>query len=117
MILVVGGAFSGKTQFVKDLMGIDERSISENIECDAQVFDKLEEFMRDYNGDLEQLADILSKKAAVICREVGCGVIPIDENDSMWRERVGRLCCLLAKRADKVIRMSCGIPTVIKGEA
>ena len=32
------------------------------------------------------------------------------------REAVGRLCVRLAQRAECVVRMVCGIPTVIKGE-
>ena len=32
------------------------------------------------------------------------------------REAAGRLSCLLAARADAVVRVFCGIPTVIKGE-
>ena len=32
------------------------------------------------------------------------------------REAAGRLACLLAARADCVVQMFCGIPTVLKGE-
>lgn len=35
--------------------------------------------------------------------------------DAQWRERAGRLGCALAARADVVVRMTCGIPQVIKG--
>ena len=33
-----------------------------------------------------------------------------------YREQAGRLACLLAERADTVIRVCCGIPQVLKGE-
>ena len=32
------------------------------------------------------------------------------------REAAGRLACLLAERADCVVQMFCGLPTVLKGE-
>ena len=32
------------------------------------------------------------------------------------RDAAGRLACLLAARADCVVQMFCGIPTVLKGE-
>ena len=47
---------------------------------------------------------------------VGSGVIPIDYETRLGREAVGRLCVRLAQRAECVVRMVCGIPTVIKGE-
>ena len=51
----------------------------------------------------------------ILCDEVGCGVVPMDSADRAWRERVGRTCCALAERADKVVRLYCGIPSMIKG--
>ena len=53
--------------------------------------------------------------ACLLCDEVGCGVVPMDGGDRRWRERVGRTCCALAERAERVIRLYCGIPTIIKG--
>ena len=54
--------------------------------------------------------------AVILCDEVGCGVVPMDRTDREWRERVGRTCCYLAERAERVIRVYCGIPMVLKGE-
>ena len=36
--------------------------------------------------------------------------------DAADREAAGRLACLLAARAECVVQMFCGIPTVLKGE-
>ena len=49
-------------------------------------------------------------------REVGGGVVPMDAEERAGREAAGRLACLLAERADCVVQMFCGIPTVLKGE-
>ena len=42
-------------------------------------------------------------------------MIPLQKEDRLYREAVGRLCILLAKEAEQVIRLVCGIPQVIKG--
>ena len=48
--------------------------------------------------------------------EVGGGVVPIDPAARAAREAAGRLACLLAARADCVVQMFCGLPTILKGE-
>ena len=39
-----------------------------------------------------------------------------EEQKYAAREAAGRLACLLAERADCVVQMFCGLPTVLKGE-
>ena len=53
----------------------------------------------------------------MIAAEVGGGVVPADPDERRKREAAGRLACLLAARADTVIRVCCGIPRLLKGEA
>jgi dipeptidase D len=55
-------------------------------------------------------------RAVVVCREVGCGVVPVEPAQRTRREAVGRLCCRLAARAERVERIFCGLPMVLKGE-
>ena len=43
-------------------------------------------------------------------------MVPIDPAQRTAREAAGRLACLLAERADCVVQMFCGLPTVLKGE-
>ena len=66
--------------------------------------------------DLESLADRLAAYDLVLATEVGGGVVPIDAAERAAREAAGRLACLLAARADCVVQMFCGLPTVLKGE-
>ena len=47
---------------------------------------------------------------------VGCGVVPLDPAERAWREEVGRLCCALAQKAERVERIFCGLSMVLKGE-
>ena len=46
--------------------------------------------------------------------ELGYGVVPTDSFDRAYREKTGRVCCRIAKEADEVHRVVCGIGTVIK---
>ena len=68
-------------------------------------------------ADLSALADRLAHEYDIlIATEVGGGVVPMDANERADREAAGRLACLLAARADCVVQMFCGIPTVLKGQ-
>lgn len=102
MILVVGGIASGKRTYVRSLGYEDE-----------QVAYDLQKTLRE--GPLTPKAfDELTHRKAIVCTEVGLGVVPMNSDERAWRELVGRTCCELSKRADKVVRMVCGIPVVIK---
>ena len=82
--------------------------------ADATVVFHVEELVREgalARGVFEQL---LSKQV-LTCTEVGSGVIPLTWDDRQFRERAGSLSSSLAKEADCVVRMVCGIPVVLKG--
>ena len=115
MTLIIGGAHSGKREYAIRTLGFDEKDMSSDINSDADVICDLHLMLRE-TEDEAALLTLLKGKKAVICDEVGCGIIPADEHDRCWRERVGRVCCELAASADKVVRLNCGIASVIKGE-
>jgi adenosyl cobinamide kinase/adenosyl cobinamide phosphate guanylyltransferase len=50
----------------------------------------------------------------IIVDELGCGIVPMDPYDRMYRELTGRICCKLAKEAKEVHRVISGIGMVIK---
>ena len=56
----------------------------------------------------------LRADAVVICTDVSCGVVPMDRVQRLWREEVGRTVCALARRADSVPRVFCGLPLRLK---
>ena len=80
---------------------------AEAVETSHSPLDDLQEKLR-------SLADRLSQKEVVIATETGCGVIPLDPQERRNREAAGRLSCLLAERAETVVRICCGIPQVLK---
>ena len=51
----------------------------------------------------------------LVTDEIGYGIVPMDPFEREYREAVGRLCCRLAGEAEAVVRLYCGIPSVIKG--
>ena len=109
MVFVTGPLYCGKKTFVTECMHWDEETLSRNAVCEVQE-------LAAGHDDLEQLAEELSQKQVVIATEVGGGIVPATAEERAAREAAGRLSCLLAKKADTVIRVFCGIPTVIKGE-
>lgn len=50
----------------------------------------------------------------IICDEIGNGIVPVDSFEREYRECVGRILVRLAKRAEEVERVICGIGQKIK---
>lgn len=102
MILIIGGVASGKREYARTL-GYGEDEISQN------VWSLLQDGV-----DADALFTELCAMPVVICDEVGSGIIPVEREQREKREACGRLCIALAEKAERVVRMVCGIPTVIK---
>ena len=109
MIFVTGPLFSGKREYIKSVMHWNEDELKKNAVWDVQS-------LAAETDDLDGLANDLAKKQVVIATEVDGGVVPADPKERMKREAAGRLSCLLAERADTVIRVFCGLPRALKGE-
>lgn len=101
MLFVTGPLYSGKRTFAVRFGG-------------RQIFDV--QTLAAAAPDLEKLADELAAYDVVIATEIGGGIVPMDAGERAAREAAGRLACLLAARADCVVELFCGLPTVLKGE-
>ena len=116
MILVIGGAASGKRTYLASL-GYEPEEIADGVLDEKKALYGLEKLVAaDPEGALS-LLPVLLQKEAVACAEVGSGVIPIGYEQRQAREATGRLCVQLAAHADKVVRLVAGIPVVIKGQS
>ena len=105
MIFITGPLYSGKRTFAQMLSG---KALADVQQLAADAADR---------EALERLADRLASEYEIlIATEVGGGVVPMDPKQRADREAAGRLACLLAARAECVVQMFCGIPTVLKGE-
>lgn len=58
---------------------------------------------------LEQNPDLI-----VVTTEIGCGLVPVDAFERLYREAVGRICTELAAHAERVDRVQCGIGIRLK---
>lgn len=109
MIFVTGPLFAGKEEYIKSVLRLTDAEFRACAVRDVHLL----------AGDAENinaLADKLCSYRIVIADEVGGGVVPIDAKQRRDREAAGRLACLLAERADAVVRVCCGLPQVLKGE-
>ena len=108
MIFVTGPLYAGKREYIQKALGLSDADFAARAVWDVQKLAA--------GADPEQLADELSKKEIVIAAEIGGGLVPLDAGERAAREAAGRLACLLAERADTVLRVCCGLPQVLKGE-
>ena len=114
MILIIGGAGQGKLDYALEKTGYGMGQVARTPEeaRTKPIFAGLEQWPElDENELLAANPDVI-----LICDEVGCGVVPVEPAQRRRREQVGRLCCRLAKRAERVERIFCGLPMVLKGE-
>lgn len=129
MRLIIGGAYEGKVSFAAA-----KYHLPEEVFVDCTVFNA-EDFAGCagiYNLHLwirsqlakgqsgEEIIAALSEVAAnhtdmiIVMDEIGCGIIPMERSERIWRETVGSVGCLLAERAESVERVVCGCGVVIK---
>ena len=124
MILVIGGAFQGKLDYVE--AAYPGRSISRcsldspEIDLTADVIDSLHLLAlaqiragintQDY---LEERLEALQDKI-LIADDISSGVVPIDAEMRQWREVLGRSLAMLSRHSDEVVRLFCGIATRLK---
>lgn len=110
MIFVTGPLFAGKQEYIMEALGW------EKADFEAFAVRDVQDLAADLTADqLSALADRLAEKKVVIATEIGGGVVPVDPTERKSREAAGRLACLLAERADTVIRVYCGLPRFLKG--
>lgn len=126
-VIVIGGMAQGKLSYVLESSEYSMEDVNDGKELEFDnILSKpvLNHFHLLVRRALEQHYDcnklvenILSSTSLtyLLCDEVGSGIVPMDCFERNYREQVGRILCKLVKNADRVIRMQCGIPTVIKG--
>ena len=128
MVMVTGGAFQGKRECLKQLFGLSDKDIVSGTDC--LIEDVLSAAaVTDYHGLVKRLiaeninvSDFTERfcrentKAAVTINEIGCGIIPLEKSERIYREEVGRAGCIIAAHSETVIRVFCGIHQIIKGD-
>ncbi len=111
MIFIIGGASEGQAEYaaaqypMAGIIGAYHMRVREQM---TKGLDPLMEAEK-----LLQKNDVGDELVIWSC-EIGCGLVPADPFERAWREASGRVNCYFAAQADRVIRMVCGIGTVLK---
>ncbi|WP_078413034.1 bifunctional adenosylcobinamide kinase/adenosylcobinamide-phosphate guanylyltransferase [Priestia abyssalis] len=139
MHFVFGGAFNGKRKWVKDtykeqgviwISAYEQAEIPKSVEAGrVTVFEGVEVWVRELivkgftvkeaSAFLEQAISRWDKQCdrlVLIGTEIGKGIVPMEEEDRMWRDACGYVYQLIVKKADRVDQIWYGIPTRLKGE-
>ena len=123
MILIIGGAYQGKTEYAKEKYGVNPNRIYDAEipeETDGRfIIGHLHEYIKkqmkegkDPEAELLKLKDL--PECILISNEIGNGIVPMDPFEREYRERTGRILIKLASEAKEVIRVSCGIGQKLK---
>lgn len=117
MIFITGGAYQGKYSYAREsfskeycIINAYQETVRQQMREGKEPAEEAEALLERYEGMPGEAFDRL----VIICDEVGGGIVPMDVFERDYREYVGRVSCLFAKRAAKVLRIVCGIPVVLK---
>lgn len=130
MKLIIGGYSQGKIEFAKEKFELAEDCIfdaalptKEEIEKIGDrkfAIDNLNKWIRkrikEGGRAEEEIISFVKKNplSIIICDEIGNGIVPVDPFERVYRERTGRMLIDIAKEADEVWRVICGIGQKIK---
>ena len=107
MKLIVGGRAQGKHAFAHGVLKIDAPNIVDDVAQKVRL-------TPDSSAVLQALLAEANEETAFVCDEMGCGLVPTDRDERVFRDEYGRVCCGLAAHCDEVWRVICGIGTRIK---
>ena len=127
MKLIIGGYAQGKLDYVLSKYHLRENVVWDSVlPNNATIQDKpvivnhfhqwVKQRILDGGCPEEEMISFLDdyENCIIICDEIGNGIVPIDKFEREYRERVGRILIQLAKRAEEVERVLCGIGQKIK---
>jgi adenosyl cobinamide kinase/adenosyl cobinamide phosphate guanylyltransferase len=109
MDLFIGGSYQNKREFTAGLVSEDTKVVNHYHEI---IREQIEQGL-DPERELRKLI-LDNPKLAIICDEIGYGIVPMDKQERIYREAVGRTMCMAASMAESVTRIVCGIGMRIK---
>ena len=120
MILIIGGAYQGKLDFAKEVVGITDAEVytctSGEIDFSKRCIYKIEDFTYEHKDPVAyfQANKELWQNSVLILQDIFCGVVPMGAENRAWRQRTGRLAQYLSKEATQVSRIFCGLEQRLK---
>ena len=115
MILIIGGFAQGKLHYVKQRYARCEDGRKVAV-LDGTLHHSIREQLRQGTAP-EAMIEHFCKEhpdCILICDEIGNGIVPLEAEERIYRERTGRILEQLAAQADEVVRVVCGIGQKIK---
>lgn len=121
-----GGAYNGKLKLVKETFQMNDEAIffchnheldfSKSVICGIDrliYFNALHQkaSLPYFKDNLEQLKDKI-----IICDDMSSGIVPLKQEERFFREEAGRVMQFLSQHSETVVRVFCGIPSVLKDE-
>ena len=129
MYLITGGAYQVKSNYAVSVFKFDNNSIADGKTVDFEEINKylciknfhilVRRMMKDgkTTEEIKIIVDSLDENTVIITDEIGNGIIPVDQFERDWREQTGRICCYIVSQSRKVVRLTGGIPVIIKDES
>ena len=135
MILIIGGYSQGKLKYAKKNYSVCDAEIFDFEKNDLNILkDNSEELLSSRQIVFNNINSLIKREinygkspfdlmkklldnypnSIIITDEIGNGIVPIDKNERLLREKIGRVQCMLAEQADEVIKVICGIGHKIK---
>ena len=111
-ILVLGGAFQGKRDYVIENFGILPDEIYTFVEDDAEIpsgfrcYEHIERYVYACIKKGKKPVDSFPENSVIIIDDIFCGVVPMDELIRRYREEAGRFMQKIAVHSD-VYRVFC----------
>ena len=118
MVLIIGGAYQGKLDFARKVLGVTDCYTCTGAEIDFShgCIYKIEEFTAvhpDPVGYFEAHREEW-QNSVLILEDIFSGVVPMGAENRAWRQRTGRLAQYLSREADRVSRIFCGLEQRLK---
>ena len=123
MKLIIGGRSQGKLQYAMGKYGVKDWVLADGSLPEAGEKVMIDHFhlwvrqtMEQGECPEEQIKKYVEEhpECIIISDEIGSGLVPVDPFEREYRERTGRILVELAKEAEEVERVICGIGMKIK---
>ena len=118
MIFVIGGAYQGKLDFVREVLGVSAiyTCTGPEIDFSRPCIYQIEEFTARHPDPVSYFREHREqwKDSVLVMQDIFRGVVPMGAEHRAWRQRTGRLAQYLSREATQVSRIFCGLEQRLK---
>ena len=118
MIFVIGGAYQGKLDFVREELGVSGIYTCNGPEIDFSkpCIYKIEEFTAHHPDPVSYFQEHRDQwqDSVLVMQDIFSGVVPMGAENRAWRQRTGRLAQYLSRVATLGSRIFCGLEQRLK---